>query len=449
MKAKEKNLFFILIFLLLFASIFSGFKLTKVYALDNGIYSKALEDLKKDENFSEENYSEDTQNNSLQIIQIAESEAKELFIYVYQPNITLDLTATSISLSTSINNNAKWNLYKLELLDYEKTIFKYLVKDFKVKEDAIRYYDISNIYRKFNANIDTDTGNDNTINEKVVSISKLWTACTVEEKTTYTCTETEVIEINNPYNGFLRYESGFWLFGNKECDSHFVAFSLDREIKKLYEADVNFDTQSISENYGFGILLSTHKGEIINNQKTIYSDERVSNPNTGIFGYEHSWCRIETVTDFIKNENITEETKNNLKNKQWVLRFVETPYTVSGDIKTKTKSFTQVTSVTVLRLKFEQNGTVYNLGVIADKRSGDLIPDNNQDQLWQQILKYLKYIGLALLCIIGLFVTMPLLIIILMGFIKLVPNVFKGLWWAICLPFNFIKTKTLEGNNEE
>ena len=243
MKAKEKNLFFILIFLLLFASIFSGFKLTKVYALDNGIYSKALEDLKKDENFSEENYSEDTQNNSLQIIQIAESEAKELFIYVYQPNITLDLTASSISLYTSINDNAKWNLYKLELLDYEKTIFKYLVKDFKVKEDAIRYYDISNIYRKFNANIDADTGNDNTINEKVVSISKLWTACTVEEKTTYTCTETEVIEINNPYNGFLRYESGFWLFGNKECDSHFVAFSLDREIKKLYEADVNFDTQ--------------------------------------------------------------------------------------------------------------------------------------------------------------------------------------------------------------
>ena len=71
---------------------------------------------------------------------------------------------------------------------------------------------------------------------------------------------------------------------------------------------------------------------------------------------------------------------NELKGKKWVLRFVETSYTLSSGANgsTSTKS-TLIGNVTILRLKFETDGITYNLGVIDNKQTGSAEPSNSTD----------------------------------------------------------------------
>ena len=71
-----------------------------VYAeetVNERVYSAVLDDLKKDTSFNTENYPTKADDYSLQIIQLAESSDKELFVYVYQPSgQTKNFTACSV-----------------------------------------------------------------------------------------------------------------------------------------------------------------------------------------------------------------------------------------------------------------------------------------------------------------------------------------------------------------
>ena len=49
-------------------------------------YTEVLTDLQKDSSFNADNYPTKADDYSLQIIQLAESVNKELFVYVYQPS---------------------------------------------------------------------------------------------------------------------------------------------------------------------------------------------------------------------------------------------------------------------------------------------------------------------------------------------------------------------------
>ena len=62
-----------------------------------------LEDLSRDKSFNPDNYPTKTDDYSLQIIQLAESVDKELFVYIYQPSgKAKDFKASSINISTTI-----------------------------------------------------------------------------------------------------------------------------------------------------------------------------------------------------------------------------------------------------------------------------------------------------------------------------------------------------------
>lgn len=98
---------------------------------DNNEYSNVLDDLTKDENFNIEDYPTKDKDYSLQVIQVAESEDKELFVYVYQPSAKY--IATSIDFSTTYDeddNFYDFNNYKLKLLNQEGTLSKYVVENF-------------------------------------------------------------------------------------------------------------------------------------------------------------------------------------------------------------------------------------------------------------------------------------------------------------------------------
>ena len=103
----KKILISISLFLLTLIVLFSTFAVSgidKVHAEEATSYTNVLEDLEKDDTFSATDYPVVANDYSLQVIQIAESDDKELFIYVYQPSV-LELQATSINFSIVVNED--------------------------------------------------------------------------------------------------------------------------------------------------------------------------------------------------------------------------------------------------------------------------------------------------------------------------------------------------------
>lgn len=390
-----------------------------VYA-DDVQYSNVLEDLSKDETFDPAAYPAVADDYALHVIQIAESSSGELFIYVYQPAAeTKPLTATSINISTAINDSLFYRNYTLRLLNCSGTLGKYLVEDFTVKTDALRYYDISSVYRAWDGSIDDGLPdyNENAISEKAFAVAKLYTASTVNGVVSYSCLATETILITDKYVGYLRYDNGFFLSISK-CDSWYVAFSTDRRIDKLMEADVYFVSRLYRKTVAIGIDDIVIWDDPTDNYVSLQYTDVASNPADGLFGKKYTWNRIQSVPDFVKTEKLTGEGLEDLQNKQWVLRFAETNYNLMiGGNGSTTETSTKVSDVTILRLKFETAGKVYNLGVVDNKQTPppDALPDNTntgcQDMEWLFWL-----VILILLCL----VCAPIL-----------PYVFQFLFWLI------------------
>ena len=430
--------YFLMLFLCLF-SLLPMSAITNVYAEETK-YTGVLEDLSQDSSFTLDNYPTVNGDYSLQVIQIAESNEKELFVYVYQPSSYIsDLRATSINISTGINENIKYVNYTLDYIDSYNTIYKYKVNDLVVKDDALRYYDITSIYRNWSSVLDGETGNDNEVEEVPYTVSKLFTASTVEGEVSYTCVESETVEITNKYVDHVRYLHGFWLYYDS-CDSHYVAFYTDYKIDKLMEVDLTYIADTGSESPATGKWTSD-KVETIT--KTIYADEEVSSDMTGPFGHTYTWNRIESVSEFIEKEDLKDDTKKNLENMQWVLRFAETDYKEYNGMYNPHIDMTKISEVTILRLKFETNGLVYNLGVVDNKQTGDDIPGNNQNSWFENLIKFIVgiVVTIAIIAIIAILApsVFPLIVKGLVAVIKYIGlglwYILKGLWWLIKKPF--------------
>ena len=365
--------------------------------------SGVLEDLSKDASFSAENYPSSAKDYSLQIIQLAESTDKELFVYVYQPSGD-KVKASSINISTTINDDISFFNYSLELLNFEGTLFKYKVTGFEVKKDPVRYYAISSIYRPFDAGIGDKKSGNNTINEVNYAVNKQYCFGEINGKPYVNCVDIETIVITDKFVGFVRYPDGFKLFtGAGACDSHFVAFNTDKKIDKLFEADVYYTTQKVSydfftEDSPFSIKFGDSKTD---NYAYLKYTDKVEHTGGGFFAGTYKWDRIQSVDDFIKTEDrttvyygavlnskvsskLSDEALNDLKGKKWVLRFTETSYDKSprsgmGAATYYHAETTMVGNVTILRLKFETDGITYNLGVIDNKQTGSAEPSNSTD----------------------------------------------------------------------
>ena len=134
-----------------------------VYAAGTA-YSSVMEDLRKDSSFDSSYYPESESDYSVQVIQLAESVDKELFVYTYQPSGN-KVTASSINISTTINDDISFYNYKLEQLSGSGTLFKYKVTNFTVKDETVRYYAISSVYRPFDKDVDKEASGDNTVTE--------------------------------------------------------------------------------------------------------------------------------------------------------------------------------------------------------------------------------------------------------------------------------------------
>ncbi len=180
---------------------------------------------------------------------------------------------------------------------------------------------------------------------------------------------------------------------------------------------------------------------------------------TGIGGIKHTWSRIESVTDFIEKEDLTAETKEALKNKQWVLRFTETDYTKHprlsmGATVGYNEYYTEVSEVIILRLHFKTTTEELNLGVVDNKQTGDRVPDNPQNPfpglkdtdsmpwwVWLLIAVGVVAVVLILICIFVPGAAPAIgrgMLLIGKGIIFGIYYLFYGLFWVISLPFRLI-----------
>lgn len=429
------------------AVVFTSLHIPSVVKAESTVtYTNVLEDLQRDSSFSKDNYPTKTDDYSLHLIQLAESVNKELFVYVYQPSgKDKDFKASSINVSTTINDAISYYNYKLELLSSNDVFYKYKVIGLTVKNESVRYYAISSIYRPFDESIDKQASGGNTVTEVNYDVSKQYCFGTINGKPYVNCVDIETIVVTDKFVGFVRYKDGFKFYVGA-CDSHFVAFNTDKPIDKLLEADVFYTTQSYSWSY---VPLQGEKetfGDKTDKYAYLKYTDKVEHTGDGLFAGTYKWDRIQTIDDFIKGENreniyhgavldvkisskLTDEALTELKGKKWVLRFAETDYSLSGYSSTGStfEDYTLVGDVTILRLKFETDGITYNLGVIDNKQTGGRDPSNESE-----IEIELNNRGKTILRILLLI----LLIILLAPFL---PHIVKAVIWVITLPFKLIE----------
>ncbi len=406
------------------------------------IYTDVLSDLRTDENFDESQYPSVSDDFSLQVIQIAESSDNELFVYVYQPaHSAMDLPATEIRLSTNAPDDEviSYKDYELSLISTRGVFDKYKIKDFTVKTDSVRYYNIVQIVREWDNLIDDDLPMDNTTSTVPYEVSQKWEVSTVDGKTTYRVLTLETITITDKFVGYVRYDEGFKLYVDS-CDSHFVAFNTDRNMDKLLEADLTYVSRRYMDVIGIhGDGVPTYEDSLTIFKTLTYTD-KASNDGDGLFGKKYTWERIQKTEDFLSetdetdNVTITKKGATALENTAWVLRFAETSFknVSSGMVGSSTSYGTEVSDVTILRLKFETEGETYNLGVIDNKQTGSSEPVATvKPDPWKQFKTMMKKILKWIVIGFG---------IVILGFIVGLFGrpIVDFLWGLIKLPFRLI-----------
>ena len=416
------------------------------------VYSNVLDDLKRDPTFDFEKYPEIADDYSLQVFQIAESKDKELFIYVYQPsNNSKNLVASGINLSTSVQgDNIDFDKnfldYSLVLLSSEGVFDKYLVKDFEVKSDVLRFYEIAAVYRPFDSSIDEPPVDDNTIEGIACDVGQLWTATTYNGSVIYAMDLQDTIKVDSKHVGFIRYMDLKLFTSHNYTDSHYVAFSTDKPIDTLLQADITYTVNVFYSETNSLFVYNDYKSELESKvNKTLDRDTVFSKDNW--FGDDYEYNRIQSIDEFLdkETEEFTQETKAALSDKQWVLRFYESPYSHRVEFTTSSDSYIQnskttvfyheVSYVSILRLKYEYQGDIYDLGVVDNVSSGDANPDNkdwdksdNDDDWLLTLLAYL-ILGVALVFVCTIFPPV----------VKVLEIVFKALWWVVCLPIKLLR----------
>lgn len=420
------------------------------------VYSDVLDDLEKDENFNVEDYPAKSDDYSLQVIQIAESTSKELFIYVYQPGNGIsnsNFIASYINIATDEKGLA-FEQYTLKHLDSTHTFSKYKVENFTVGTDVYRYYTISAIYRPWIDGVDDSPPIGTTISDVDYRVGRTWRVYYLNNELTYECKYVELVDIVNKRAGFVRYFGGFELFApDVSCDSHYVAFSTDWDIDRLIDATLKYDTQkyweSSANSYTPKPIGEPEKGIV----STLSDSENVVFYPSGWFAASsHEWKRIQSAQEFVEDElvlsdNLGMTEEEFIATYDWVLRFTETEYIEDHYTHDVDYYYTSVTNVSIFRLHFIADGKVYNLGVVDNILSGDNVPDNDvagttieelKEETKEWFEKLLAIILVVLLIVLLWPILLPMLKTIIKWIIKGIWLLIKGLLWILTMPFRLI-----------
>lgn len=378
-------------------------------------YSDVLKDLRTDKSFTVDEYPTIADDYRLTVIQIAESTDDELLIYVYQPSADKNFNATSINIARELDDSTDLTFipYNLEYLNSAGLFFKYRVQGFELEKTAVRYYNISNILRRFNSDVDEPPSDGQTISEVPNKVAQLWTVETEGETVTYTVLTSEVITITSKVVGYCYYDDGLdigWGAMQGLTKAYFVAFDTDRPIDKLISADLTFFATRVKCKYCGNTSKHDHgmfydfedavyidygTGVYNNDPLTITHTQKFSNHGGGNWAgrpaNRYTWNRIRSTEKFIEDNNnkdhqLTAGSESELSSTKWVLNFYEAQdkYKINNmwlgfvpgvnlinGVADGEAELNNVFDVEILRLEFETDGKHYNLGVVDNKQTGN------------------------------------------------------------------------------
>ena len=420
--------------------------------------SKVFDDLSKDANFDINNYPHKKGDYSLEVIQLAEGELGELYIYVYQPGDAIkDYEAKYINMS--IQNPASKSLqnvlYKLTLLNSYGTLHKYLVNDYRVSGEADRYYNISSIYRPFDDSIDASYEAVDSTKCVGYKVGQCWRTYYYNDIVNYEAKKIDVVEVTIQASGSVRYSEGF-KFYDDACDSHYVAFSIDNyDVDKIFDADITYTLKEYhySDNHINGVSNRELVSEEFVECEYLSSKETGSNDGDGWLGKKYTWNRIQDVSTFINeaqndaNKKFSESELTGLNNSEFVFRFVETEYTNVDTSSVSSSHYTISENIGILRLHFVSNSKYYNLGVVSNLVNIDSTPDleispednvknafEDLDAYLEDFFKFLCMVILVIIIIVCIIFFKPIWTMVLRG----VTEICELIWSFITLPFQLI-----------
>lgn len=457
MKKKIKILVsFILCLICIFICSNTTTALASTYSSD---YTDVFVDLSESKDFDIRNYpslSVDEVKNSdtqatLEIIQIAESSSKELYLYVYQPlNKDLFFTATSISMSCEYSSNGE-NLhpinYDLELVSSYDVFCKYVVKDFVVSDEAYRYYNIVCIRRNFDYTFDEKiSGTEDDGNEKAIGVGQQWCCYYLNNNLVYEMGTFDTLEIEVKYTGNFEFSNGIkWgnlagLYGYGK--SFFICFDLvDYIATHIYDADLSYKVRDANRSIGLGLDGEWKYGEWSDDiYVTLTDEDEASYDGGGWLAKEYKWNRIMSSADFLQNAeeqeiNVSDEAINGINNSQWVFAFCETEISMitgSGYVHYYDKD---IADVTILRIHFLNiDNKIYDLGVVSDRVN----PDNKSDGYGGIDTDFFEDWFQKIGMLIGIIVLLVILNFCAPIITTIFSMLFKGIWIIISLPFKIL-----------
>ena len=455
---KKKKIVSLLLFVCsIFVSLFTIGLTSASITSDSVQYTNVLDDLQKDNNFDSSNYIVDTTDNSLKVIQVGESDYNELFLYVYQPNSPNDkLRATYINMSLTANNDNN-KIYQLTLLNSNGVFHKYRVKNFSVSNEKTRYYNITSIYRKWLKGVDDDTSeiNDNVISQVSFEVGYLYTLRTNNNgEIEFNSSKLEVINITSKWVGYIRYGNGSGILP-ANTDAFFVAFDTDRKIDELLQADISFVHYSYHKEIDLTTLdgeTTWTNGEHITENKTLSATKTEEIKVGYIFKSKYSWQQIMSKNDFVEDNQhtLTKIAGENLENTSWVLNFWTAKYSEYSDSVLATpvrkhEKGERVTNVTILRLTFNTNGMIYNLGCVDNMQNSSSTPAGYGVSLLDKLRAYIQAIFGLIMIILFVILLSPILPTIISMIWFILKCFIKIILWLLLLPVRIVKRIVSKG----
>lgn len=421
-------------------------------------YTSSLEDLTRDPKFNPEDYPDKPNDYTLEVIQIGEGVNGELFIYVYQPSHnTKDLKAKYINMSLQnyLDKNPVYKLYSLTWLNSNGVFDKYVVNNFTVSNDLKRYYNIAAIYRPFDSSIGDSKAEalDDTNTYMGYEVGYCYGTQYYNDTLIYDAVKVQVVDVEIVDVGTIRFKEGFHLYVDMECHAHFMAFKVKNyDVKEIYDATV---TYTIYHNDYVDGVKQLENPETIT--KDISCKQYGQNDPIGLFGYQYTWDRIQTIEQFntmlsnYKNEKVQFD-ENALGSAEFVFLFEETNYRSYLDNYKLNQSETLVKDEAILRLHFATEKGAYNLGVVSDIVSDDGAPDfvvgigdnvqNKLEDLMEANRTDFEKIMAALLMVLLIVVFAIFIVPILTPIAKLILHgfglFFGALWEIFSFPFRYL-----------
>lgn len=444
--------------LLCLLCVFGAISSVTVYAAES---PEVLQDLRRDKDFDESAYPYVADDYSLKVIQIAESANKELFVYAYQPcHDTYDLVGTKISISYGYSLNGTGltpKLYNLRLISTSGTLDKYYVDGFKIPNDGDRYYNIVEIFRIVNSDIDEiDEAFPKT--DIAYSVGQQWFVCDLNGSKHYEMNTFNTLYVDTIFNGNLTFEDGF-IWGDlikidKPTDCWFYCFNQeDYVIRHIFDADLNYSIRDVVDTYNPGSTHEiTYSNERLNQIIKLKDTDVMSYKGSGLGARKFEWNRILSAEEFIKTAEAQEVSisniqKEKIKLSQWVFTYLETDRTentygsaITGSVRHVDK-YSDLYDVGLLRLHFQDvSGNYYDLGVVNDLTDPDNIADGvgaadfkkALEEFWDMFVKIILTIIVIVLLVLLLHFVTPI-----GGVLKFI---FKGVKTVITAPFKLLKS---------